>query len=334
MDKGTQAFTSYEFDGDVADFLMNKVMEDPQNFSTLKVGHIHSHNSMGVFFSGTDWDELYDNCHNHNFYLSLIVNNYMEMIAKLVFRAEPVRYSALDENGEPYSMEVTQNEDKQKMLFVYDCDIESSLKAPEVDQAFQDRLKFILDKPAKVTSYPTNYGTHSTQFIKSTTPSLDLKKTIEEQNQEKEFAAQFATEDEHFKDFEHDAIYNKMLEAFACYILRHGNIVKDDTMEKALDSAKITVNTSNATLYANKIIDNYPNYYDRFFKSDENVKMEDYLETIEDVFSIMDEYEGPYQFLTNVIKGLQNMHQKMSEQWSSVTKKQMEQLTEVKPKTN
>ena len=53
--------------------------EDFDVRSQWKVGHIHSHNVMRVFFSGTDMDELHDNAPSHNFYVSLIVNNLLTL---------------------------------------------------------------------------------------------------------------------------------------------------------------------------------------------------------------------------------------------------------------
>jgi hypothetical protein len=44
-------FTSYDLDNRFIDYLM----EDPKRMK-FKVGHIHSHNIMSVFFSGTDME--------------------------------------------------------------------------------------------------------------------------------------------------------------------------------------------------------------------------------------------------------------------------------------
>ena len=61
-----------------------------------------------VFFSGTDWSELEDNASNHNYYLSLIVNNFMDFCAKVCFIAEAknetFNFEAKDEQGKRYSL--------------------------------------------------------------------------------------------------------------------------------------------------------------------------------------------------------------------------------------
>jgi len=119
MDKGSSAYTEYDF---------NKNQEDKHIDYTNKreeallwsIGHIHSHGNMSVFFSGTDMDELKENSNAHNFYLSMIVNNAMDMTAKIGFKATAgnCSYIALDENGEKY---VVLNSKEKEVFFIYDC---------------------------------------------------------------------------------------------------------------------------------------------------------------------------------------------------------------------
>src|SRR5690606_27372025 len=104
MDKGTSAYTEYTFDERIVEYMMADDKRDD-----WKMGHIHSHNTMPVFFSGTDISELEDNCVNHNYYLSLIVNNFMDFTAKVAFLASlneevDIPFKARDENGELYNI--------------------------------------------------------------------------------------------------------------------------------------------------------------------------------------------------------------------------------------
>ena len=101
MHKGTSGYTEYELGEAVIEYMMEN--EESENW---KMGHIHSHNTMDVFFSGTDMSELEDNAPNHNFYLSLIVNNFMEFCAKVCFIAESgiAQFTAKDENGKAYEV--------------------------------------------------------------------------------------------------------------------------------------------------------------------------------------------------------------------------------------
>lgn len=77
-DIGTTGHTEYEPDG----MEMIDYMTKQENFINLKLGHIHSHNKMNVFFSGEDTGELEKNKDHFDGYLSVIVNNGMEIIAK------------------------------------------------------------------------------------------------------------------------------------------------------------------------------------------------------------------------------------------------------------
>ena len=83
MDKGSSAYTEYDFTEEVFDYYE----KHPDRFG-MKYGHIHSHHNMSTFFSGTDTQELIDNCVNHSYYVSLIVNNKNEMTARVAIAGE------------------------------------------------------------------------------------------------------------------------------------------------------------------------------------------------------------------------------------------------------
>ena len=144
MQKGTAAYTEYAFDERVVDYRMENEEADE-----WKVGHIHSHNTMAVYFSGTDWSELEDNSPNHNFYLSLIVNNFMDFCAKVSFIVEAdetreFNFTARDENGEKYEYSSEQYEVKQKKLVSYDCKIHSPEASISVEESFSEKVKGII----------------------------------------------------------------------------------------------------------------------------------------------------------------------------------------------
>lgn len=145
MNKGTQAYTEYSLDERVIDYMMdNETME-----KGWKIGHIHSHNTMAVFFSGTDWSELEDNAPHHNFYLSLIVNNFMDFCAKVCFISEAkdtkdFDFMAKDEEGNEYVYLSKPYEVKQKKLVVYDCDIKSPIFAIAIEDSFKTKVTGII----------------------------------------------------------------------------------------------------------------------------------------------------------------------------------------------
>ncbi len=148
MNKGTQAYTEYSFDERV----LNHMMDTP-GADDWKMGHIHSHNTMNVFFSGTDWSELEDNAPNHNIYLSLIVNNFMDFCAKVAFTIDSgeTTYTAKDEDGVRYEYSV-QSEASTKLV-TYDCNISSPASRIVVEQDFADKVEGII-KDAEAKTRP------------------------------------------------------------------------------------------------------------------------------------------------------------------------------------
>ena len=152
LDMGSSAYTEYNLDERFMDF----IEEDFEERCTWKLGHIHSHNSMAVFFSGTDMAELNDNAPAHNFYLSLIVNNAMDFLAKVAFIGEAkkdikqVPYTAKNVNGSDYIIERQDFEVNTQKLFLYDCQIFSDLQELSITEQFIEQVaKIMVPKPVK-----------------------------------------------------------------------------------------------------------------------------------------------------------------------------------------
>lgn len=159
LDMGSAAYTEYSLDERFMDF----IEEDFEERCTWKLGHIHSHNSMGVFFSGTDMAELNDNAPAHNFYLSLIVNNAMDFLAKVAFIGEAkkdikqVPYTAKNVQGHDYIIEKQDFEVNNQKLFIFDCDIYSDLQELSVTEQFINQVAKIMEpKPVKKFPSQTN----------------------------------------------------------------------------------------------------------------------------------------------------------------------------------
>ena len=153
MDKGTATATEFSYDERYVNYLMNK----PERLE-WRSGLIHSHNNMAVFFSGTDEKEIETNSKAHNYYLSMVVNNKLDMIAKVGFVAEvefPVKanYHALDENGQKYFVKQESFIEKRQKLFTYDCKINYEIPESGLDTEFIDNVSFVLKpKPAPVAT--------------------------------------------------------------------------------------------------------------------------------------------------------------------------------------
>lgn len=159
MHKGTQSYTEYEIGTDVMDYMMENPM-----LMTCKMGHIHSHNNMNVFFSGTDMEELRDNAPNHNVYLSLIVNNKMEFCAKVAHHirevATDVKLVARDIDGEEYVISEDAGTNVINSVVVdYDCIIDAPKNEISVTDIFKSNVEKIIKAASRVvTTYRSNTG--------------------------------------------------------------------------------------------------------------------------------------------------------------------------------
>lgn len=78
MDMGSSGYTEYEIDEDLFDYY-----DAHPDRMGMKYGHIHSHNSMDAYFSGTDMAEIRDNAVNHAYYVSVVVNNAGKIVGKI-----------------------------------------------------------------------------------------------------------------------------------------------------------------------------------------------------------------------------------------------------------
>jgi hypothetical protein len=173
MDIGTAGYTEYEYGPD----LIKHMMENKYLLPMSK-GHIHSHNSMGVFFSGTDTEELHGNSEFHNLYLSLIVNNNNDMVAKIAFRAvqKAITLEYKDEKGQPKT-ETLQSEG-QGYIFEYDCKI----SLPEIGDIgnYEERIKALKEKKREGGDTPQTGNFHNSLPAKKTLKGSEVEKDLYE----------------------------------------------------------------------------------------------------------------------------------------------------------
>lgn len=132
MDIGTSGFTSYEpaKDKEHNKFFMSILDEIEVG---MRKGHIHSHNNMGVYFSNTDEEELINNAPTYtSYYFSIIVNNRMEMVARLARHAKiknDITRLYADENGKTYNIKAFE---EKEVVFYHETKIEKpGLKVPD-----------------------------------------------------------------------------------------------------------------------------------------------------------------------------------------------------------
>ena len=125
-----------------------------------------------VFFSGVDIKELEDNAKSHNFYLSLVVNNKMETVAKVISYAEAKHifegsFKAKDENGDDYEIEKGTFDFHKTLIKTFDCQIIKDEQVIRVDARFQTYVDEIIkeaDSRPKYRSYQVNPGSFQGGF--------------------------------------------------------------------------------------------------------------------------------------------------------------------------
>jgi hypothetical protein len=291
---------------------------------------------MGVFFSNTDWEELNDNCSNHNYYLSVIVNNAMDIQAKIAFTGQPQEYTCLDEDGQDYKISVSPINPK---MFLYDCDI-SLIPTPVVNEEFEFRLELIEDKGKKEAeervkkfqspmynntpvqgnnSINNNFNKkrnkgdreYDRYFIeqnrnKIKTPDYDPTKNgwpIEENLiKEPKGLIEWERDDKEASQELLDKRKMTMTEEFGTVLLRLGADNPDDHIDDAMfDIDQCMLGEED---YAAMIIHNYQVYHDNFYEA--IPKYNDIKSTTEGLISFFTnavEQEG-YNFLDPIIEGL------------------------------
>jgi len=153
MHKGEPTYTEFEVDERIIDaYDNNPELED------CKMGIIHSHVNMGVFFSGTDSSTLNEYAKLSNFCISLIVNNKGEMVAKAAYpiNNKTKRYAKEYKDSDGNWIPLTANQEEEVSTFdviTLDLDI-----VKEMDTFFES----MTDKAIKesYTAY-NRYGTYN-----------------------------------------------------------------------------------------------------------------------------------------------------------------------------
>lgn len=148
MSKDDSASTGFEYGGDVTAFMASKP-------TLLQASHgmIHSHHTMPAFFSPTDMEELADNCKSYNYYLSIVVNNAMDIKARISVYVEEEQHidskkKYRNERGEVVIVPYRHTQDDCYMEY-YDCIVETPDVA--VEQWFEARVNYIIAEAEKKT---------------------------------------------------------------------------------------------------------------------------------------------------------------------------------------
>lgn len=316
MDIGTKGQTSFEWTEEITMYIMDNDLED------CIMGHIHSHNTMPVFFSGTDNEELEDNTPNHNMYLSVIVNNMGDIMGKLAFMAKPTSFASKDENGEEY--EYTLEDDSIGYLMYHVCDF--GVVEPVVDEEFVKRYEELEEKRNKKTYVPTttynsapinNYNKLPERKVDG--PAKGLNYNQGKQYLEQDWEDQVAINDplfvsdkfsgklskeqsiaDNFKDNEDLAPTIEV--AFAFYVLRLG--LSEDT-DMDIDEVAADVEAEiNTNMLPDIIKEKYEFFFDSYFDdtSEEYGSEDGYMKVLDEV---IETYEvSTVAFMGDIVKVL------------------------------
>ena len=174
MDIGSSAYTEFEMSPEVATYMV----ENPELLD-CKMGLIHSHQSFGTFFSGTDTATLQSEGKHRNHFLSLIVNNagvYTAAITrkKIVKKDIKIVEEFEETDFNPIAQATSSNQVESAIVEYFMLDI--NIQKSEYQQSLDDKLDAIRKaKTPVVTYYPgnLNYGTGYTpsgQFGNTASP--------------------------------------------------------------------------------------------------------------------------------------------------------------------
>lgn len=336
LDMGSAAYTEYNLDDRFLDF----IEEDFEERCTWKLGHIHSHNTMAVFFSGTDMAELNDNAPSHNFYLSLIVNNFMDFMAKVAFTAgakkdiKQVPFFALDEEGQQYTIEKTDFVVDTDKLFVYNCDIQTPLDQVSVTEVFSAQVAKIMEpKPVKPVVARPPYGKPEVPTVgqgwrKQIAPGTPPRQFPQQKREEKSFKKDEKIRDQ-FEDWgtpanskpfslfdgieDLEEELNEDLDEQALRYMTIDKMAKDlfsfshaETEDMDLDEVLDALQDFQLTPFelAKIVIDSYAKVFDKhFFKA----TSEDFIQYTHELLDLLEDQTGFYPEIKPSIKVLTDM---------------------------
>lgn len=156
MDVGTSGYTEYEADESILDVYDHypKLSPEENTRNIWRIGQIHTHHSMGAFFSGTDIDELRENAGKYPYYLSLIVDFKCNYKAKVAFVAEKNVASTTKisfNSGRRLRNLFERKEENITMLVTFDLDVKF-----QNESWFSEKISQLKKKPTKSGSY-NNY---------------------------------------------------------------------------------------------------------------------------------------------------------------------------------
>lgn len=151
MDIGTVTTTEFEITPEVASYIAENI-----NLFECQIGLVHSHNNMKSFFSGTDINTLKEEGEKRNHFLSLVVNNSGEYVAKITSKKinkKIVNIKYIIPSFDNSSFEGTAEEEIEDIeVLINDIEIESD--SYNNNSSLLDRIKELKSRPKSLIYKP------------------------------------------------------------------------------------------------------------------------------------------------------------------------------------
>lgn len=256
MDKGNATFTSYEFDEIFVGYMMDNQLMG------MQIGHMHSHNTMRTYFSGTDEDEVVENSPNHNYYLSVIVNNFLDFEIRVGFLSTAKTFVSNDEDGNEYEIPEV---GRIQTVFYYNCQIQLKEEPVKVPDSFKQRMLTIFEQAEKKIK----------KFNEKFDSKFNGSKALPAKGSEDPVEDYFETVDE---------LIIELLGQNTPIILK-GPEVSD-----AMESLAKEITIEEMSEYIASTLNDYHSVYKRFFGN--NVTNEAYLEDLTVVIETIEEHNN------------------------------------------
>lgn len=152
---GNSAYTETEYNLDeLNDYLLENNLLEYYADGLIRIGHLHTHHSMDVFFSGTDMNDLYKRSEDFDNYFSLITNNNLEFVAKIASRitaAVNLTDLTIKNNiGENLSIDFNEEINQIPLKVVYERS-GNYVEDPETTELFEGVDNFVSNLPTTST---------------------------------------------------------------------------------------------------------------------------------------------------------------------------------------
>lgn len=182
MHKGDTNSTEFDDDGSLGELFKLMPELDPFEDTVYRYGKIHSHNTMSVFHSPTDHQDLQDQSGAYEYYLSVIVNNFMDIEAKISFVAEIPEQPVIPIKFASMAWELP----KKEVLGIIDLNVEVETTIISVSETLKDRLDVVVEE-ARVSKHKEYGGVYGFQNYPGRFPTSHQLNVLNEYEEEDDY---------------------------------------------------------------------------------------------------------------------------------------------------